>query len=82
MIQGAAHHASADAMTSTISMRLYRSTTNALLATYTVTGWIPGPWAMPLTSDGPYRIELYDAAGGVSASSSSTVVLATCTVLL
>ena len=68
--------------TSTISMRLYRSTTNALLATYTVTGWIPGPWAMPLTSDGPYRIELYDAAGGVSASSSSTVGLATCTVLL
>ena len=73
-------------LTTTISMRVYRpgasGANDTLLSTNDVSGYYPGPWSMPLSVDGPYRIELYDAANGAKASSSSAVGMATCVSLL
>jgi hypothetical protein len=67
--------------TSVVSMRVFRNTTGVQLSVNDVSGYIPGPWSMPLFNDGPYRIELYDAVNGQKASPSSPVPSAVCTVM-
>ena len=64
-----------------VSMKLFRASTNTFLKTYDVTNYIPGPWEMSIANAGgvgPYRIELYDGAGGTQLAPSSPVGLATC----
>ena len=68
--------------TSYVSMRVYNAINGTLLSINDISGYVPGPWSMPLFSDGPYRLEYYDAVNGVKANNSSTVGTATCTVLL
>jgi hypothetical protein len=66
-----------------VSMRVFRSTTNALLRIYDISNYVPGPWEMSVANAGvgPYRIELYDGPNGVKLTPTSPVPAAVCTVM-
>ena len=66
-----------------VSMKVYRATTNTFLKAFDVTNYIPGPWQMSIAQAGagPYRIELYDGAGGTQLTPSSPIGMAVCGVM-
>ena len=68
--------------TSAVSMVVRSTVTGAQVGVYDVSGYVPGPFSIVQPTVGPFRIGLFDAAGGVSASPTSTVGLATCADLL